>query len=128
MCARLAGGRRYGPVTRIWVRGWPRGRAACWGFSGRFSAVSLGCGCSGAGGWPGTGLGVVPGGEPSGAVALAVEGLGWFGGGFGCPGQDLGEQAQQVFPFAAAEGGQDALLDGADAGEQLVGGGAALGG
>jgi hypothetical protein len=59
------------------------------------------------------------GGEPAGPDALAVEGFGWSGGDFGCPGEDLGEQVQQVCPFVMGEGGQDAALDGADAGEQL---------
>src|SRR5512135_255950 len=66
--------------------------------------------------------------EPGGPDALAGEGFGWFGGDVGGPGQDLGKQVQQVCPFAGGEGGQDAPLDGADAGEQLVGGGAAVGG
>jgi hypothetical protein len=35
---------------------------------------------------------------------------------------------QQLCPFGGGEGGQDALLDGADAREYLVGGGAAVGG
>jgi hypothetical protein len=66
--------------------------------------------------------------EPGGADALAAQGFGWFGGDFGGPGQDFGEQVEQVCPFVWGEGGQDGLLDGADAGEQLVGGGAAGGG
>src|SRR5271166_1196115 len=66
--------------------------------------------------------------EPGGPDALAVEGFGWSGGDLGCPGQDLGKQVQQLCPFAGGQGGQDAPLDGADPGEQLVGGGAAVGG
>jgi hypothetical protein len=53
----------------------------------------------------GAGLGVLPGVEPGGPVALAVEGSGRVGGDFGCPGEDLGEQVQQVCPFAAGERG-----------------------
>ena len=61
--------------------------------------------------------------EPGGADALAGEGLGLVGGDFGGAGENLG---QQVRAFLVAEGGQDALLQGAYAGEQLVGGGAAV--
>ena len=50
-----------------------------------------------------------------------------FGGDFGGPGQNLGEQVKQVCSFVLGEGGQDAPFDGADAGEQLIGGGAAVG-
>jgi hypothetical protein len=66
------------------------------------------------------------GGEPGGPVALAAEGLGRPGGDVGGPGENLGEQVQQALPFARGERGHDALLQGADAGQQLVGSGAAL--
>ena len=60
--------------------------------------------------------------EPGGADALAGEGLGLAGGDFGGAGENLGQQVQQMRAFLVAEGGQDALLQGAYAGEQLVGG------
>ena len=63
--------------------------------------------------------------EPGGADAPADEGLGLVGGDFGGAGENLGQQVQQMRAFLVAEGGQDALLQGAYAGEQLVGGGAA---
>jgi len=75
---------------------------------------------AGSGGWPG----VV---EPGRADALALEGFGWLGGDFGGPGQDLGEQVKQEHSFVLGEGGHDAPLDGADAREQPIGGGAAFG-
>ena len=64
--------------------------------------------------------------EPGGADALAGEALGLVGGDFGGAGENLGQQVQQMRAFLVAEGGQDALLQGAYAGEQLVGGGAAV--
>ena len=60
--------------------------------------------------------------EPGGADALAGEALGLVGGDFGGAGENLGQQVQQMRAFLVAEGGQDALLQGAYAGEQLVGG------
>jgi hypothetical protein len=39
--------------------------------------------------------GVLPEGEPVGPDALAAEGFGGFGGGFGGPGEDLGEQVKR---------------------------------
>ena len=50
-----------------------------------------------------------------------------FGGDFGGPGQDLGEQVKQVCSFVLGEGGQDAPFNSADAGEQLIGDCAAVG-
>src|ERR1035438_840732 len=121
-----------GCMGRWWVAsgfgGGCVGGAVWLGISLRCSAVVLGLCCDGAGGRRGAGLGVVPGCEAGGPVALAVEGFGRAGGDLGGPGEDLGEQVQQVGSFVAGEGGQDAALDGADAGEQLVGGGAAVGG
>lgn len=78
----------------------------------------LGFGCDGAGGQLGTGLAVPPGCEAGGPVALAVEGFGRPGGDFSGPGEDLGQQVQQVGPFVAGKGGQDGALDGTDAREQ----------
>ena len=69
--------------------------------------------------------GAVESGRPD---ALALEGFGWLGGDFGGPGQDPGEQIKQLCSFVLGEGGHDASLDGADAGEQLIGSGAAVGG
>jgi hypothetical protein len=57
-------------------------RAAWLGISLRCSGVVLGFGCGGAGGWRGAGLGVGPGREAGGPVALAVKGFGWAGGDF----------------------------------------------
>ena len=51
--------------------------------------------------------------------------LGLVGGDFGGAGENLGQQVQQMRALVA-EGGQDALLQGAYAGEQLVGGSAAV--
>jgi hypothetical protein len=58
---------------------------------------------------------------------LAAEGFGLFGGDAGCPGEDFGKQVQQACSLVLAEGSQDVPLDVADTGEQLIGGGAAVG-
>lgn len=81
----------------------------------------------------------LPGGSPAatrsgrspvtcGADARAVEGFGLCGGDIRGAGEDLGQQAQQVCAFAGGQRRQDALLQDADAGKQLVGGGPAIGG
>ena len=65
--------------------------------------------------------------EPDRPDALALEGFGLLAGDFGGPGQDLGEQVKQECSLVLGESGQDAPFDGADAGEQLIGNGAAVG-
>ena len=65
---------------------------------------------------------------PGGADALTVERFGLPGGDLRGTGEDLGQQVQQMCPFGGGQSRQDALLQGADAGKQLVGGGSAVGG
>ena len=64
--------------------------------------------------------------EPGRADALAVERFGLPGGDLRGTGEDLGQQVQQVCAFVCGQSRQDALLQGADAGKQLVGGGPAV--
>ena len=66
--------------------------------------------------------------EPGGQDALAVEGFRVFGGDFGGAGEDLAEHVQQACSFVGAQCRQDAPLEAADAGQQLIGGSAAVGG
>jgi hypothetical protein len=65
--------------------------------------------------------------EPGGADAVAVERFGLPGGHLRGAGEDPGQQVQQMCAFARGESRQDALLQGADAGKQLVSGGLAVG-
>jgi hypothetical protein len=79
-------------------------------------------------GRPGAGSGEEPGAVKSGRPdALAPEAFGLLGGDFGGLGQDLGEHAEKECSFIQGESRHDAPLDDADAGEELIGGGAAVG-